>query len=415
MPSKKTPEITTSKSDPGDDIIRRFRYQCTYAAILSIAILLKDSVIKEIYCEHHEDVLMKTTDNRLIGIQVKTRDVDLGAYKAEDKQIENSIKRFVELEMEFNDSFTNFVIATNVGFVKDKTSKGLHYILELCANADPQKKREVKKWLNKIADKSRSDIDTVIKVLKKTRLKSDIGNIDDIEAKLNLKLDELPELDQSTLGELKQISSELIKLHIDASSLKHKSPLNEYFIYQKEPTKSEEQEIIKGKKITKVGLMKIIGKYQTDKINIYLKDDPDNLVNLTDTSKMEIKLDAGGVSNDNIQLLKDNKFSMEQKTASWIHKWGAKKSGKRYNQIKSIVHNECQHAYDDHVSTKESSNDRNSNGTKMLVALRTALKERYKLDNNLFLGCSPEHLYGMAGILTADCKVWWSEKFDLNS
>ncbi|WP_367388092.1 hypothetical protein [Lewinella sp. LCG006] len=128
---------------------------------------------------------------------------------------------------------------------------------------------------------------------------------------------------------------------------------------------------------------------------------------------MEVKLDAGGISYDNIQLLKDNKFAMESTLTRWIHRFGSSRAGERYNQVKSIVMNECQIAYDNNIPKKPLLMRRPSFGTQMLNSLRIELKQRHSNNPDVFLGCLPEHLYGMSGILTEECKVWWSDKFDL--
>ena len=54
-----TLESTLDPSDPGDDTLRRYRYQATYAAILAVRMVQKESEIAEIFCEHHNDISLK--------------------------------------------------------------------------------------------------------------------------------------------------------------------------------------------------------------------------------------------------------------------------------------------------------------------------------------------------------------------
>ena len=48
----------------------------------------------------------------------------------------------------------------------------------------------------------------------------------------------------------------------------------------------------------------------------------------------------------------------------------------------------------------------------MLIELRTKL--RSKLKENITFDCQYIHLLGVAGILTEECKIWWSEKFKID-
>ena len=108
-----------------------------------------------------------------------------------------------------------------------------------------------------------------------------------------------------------------------------------------------------------------------------------------------------------MNLQKDNKYAAEKHYISWIHKHGEDKAKKQYEQVKLIVQNECQGAYDETKNTTEEF------GTEMLKDVRKRLKGRITNDRNSFFGCKEEHLLGMSAILTEDCKIWWSEKFDI--
>ena len=68
--------------------------------MLSLSSLLDDEAeTEEVYCEHHEDVLVKKRGGRFHGVQIKTRFDEAGPHKSTDEEIAGSIKRFIELEM----------------------------------------------------------------------------------------------------------------------------------------------------------------------------------------------------------------------------------------------------------------------------------------------------------------------------
>jgi hypothetical protein len=53
-----TVEQVLSLTDPGDDMQRRLRYQASYGALLCLN-LIADNDLSEVFCEHHEDFLIK--------------------------------------------------------------------------------------------------------------------------------------------------------------------------------------------------------------------------------------------------------------------------------------------------------------------------------------------------------------------
>ena len=96
--STPSPDEELSRDDPGDDTARRYRFQWTWAAITCCAMLDDTDDIVEIFCEHHEDVLLKHRDGKFSGHQVKTRESDQPVWKASDVQVKQSLVRFVELD-----------------------------------------------------------------------------------------------------------------------------------------------------------------------------------------------------------------------------------------------------------------------------------------------------------------------------
>lgn len=409
MDNPNKPDIVVSKTDKGDDIQRRFRYQCTYAAILSLYMFETDSIIEEVYCEMHEDILLKLKSGKFCGIQVKTRENHLGPFNLDDSEIKKSIIRFIQHESKFEDKFEYYTIATNAGFSKDK-NKCINSLIELARKDDitellkPRSKS--KAWIQGIAKDANCNEKKVIKVLSRLRLYGAISSIDDIQFKLTQKLAELLQLGNETLGSLKILSDNLILMHIKASSLANQSILSEYFILCKDPEEEELKAIISGKKVTRKSIEDIILKFQAEPITLIIKDST-GIPEITGVKKLEKKMDAGGISYDNIQLAKDQKYSSESLAASWIHKFDQNEAEKRYDQVKLIINNECQEAFDESLKPTELF------GTEMLISVRKRLKDRYFREKESFFDCKYDHLLGVAAILTEECKVWWSQKFDI--
>jgi hypothetical protein len=125
------PSEILSNSDHGDDMQLRVRYQSTYGAMIALGMLLDTVEIEEVYCEQHEDLLLRRTDGTFCGCQVKTRHPKLGAFKTDDAQISDAFARFVALDIQFNGKFARYIIATNVAFwQQEKNSKSLPHLPE---------------------------------------------------------------------------------------------------------------------------------------------------------------------------------------------------------------------------------------------------------------------------------------------
>lgn len=409
MVSDASPTEKLSENDKGDDTLRRFRYQCTYAAIISLNMFSENSTIEEIFCELHEDILVKLKTGRFIGIQVKTRENHLGPFAIDDIEIKKSIVRFIQHESRFQNYFDHYTISTNAGFSKAK-NKCLQTLINFALDNRPDEllkpRTKSKTWIKEIAQIANCKDKEVIHVLSKLKLYDKISSLQDIEYNFINKLAEILHLKNETLGLLHLIANNIIIHHVNASSLSNHEALSEFYILCKEHEKTEIREIINSKRVTKENLTNIIERLRTEPISLFLKDN-NSIPKNFDNKIMEIKMDAGGISYDNIKLAKDQKFSIEALTTSWLYKYDQIEAVKRYNQVKLIINTECQEAYDE-----EEQKDK-SFGSNMLKKVRLKLRERYKTDAVSFFDCKYEHLLGMVGVLTEECLVWWSEKFKI--
>src|SRR5262245_17162434 len=114
------PATTPPDEDVGADTQRRFRHQSCYTAMLSLGLLDDEGPILELYCEHHEDVILKLKSAKFRAIQVKTRLAGGVPFKATDAEIIGALRRFVSLEVKFPGVFESYVIASSVGFWHEK-------------------------------------------------------------------------------------------------------------------------------------------------------------------------------------------------------------------------------------------------------------------------------------------------------
>lgn len=410
-----TPDQVLSESDPGDDTQRRFRYQAAYAAMLSLLIESNESVqdkllcdVEELFCEHHDDILLKCQDQTYIAVQVKTRKAGLTPFKATDVQIQSAVNKFVKMEEQFPNSFTRFIIATNSGYWKGKKNESnLPYILELVKNeGEARSDKSVQKFIRNIPKEYNIISDLVIRVLQKVELKDDLPSFDYIENILAVEIGNLPDMSGKRLNELKKAAKLLTNAMFRAASLNHESPLQNYFAFCKNPAKEKTDAIIESKRITREKIHVALEAAVTDEAllrtwhHVPISELPKGL------KKLELKMAAGGISKSNIDLAKDHKYSADHLLLEWFYK-NRVMADQRYGHLRTIVRTECNEAHD--LVERE----RGLYGQDMLSEIRKRLRSRCSEEKNSMFGCMYEHLLGIAGILTEECEIWWSEVFNI--
>ena len=406
----KQPNEILSANDPGDDVQRRFRYQSTYAAVLSLHMCKEDSPIEELYCELHEDILLKFKDGKFGGVQVKTRERHLGPLDLNCEEIKKALKRFVGLDLLFPSTFSSFTIATNVGFSKTK-DKCIETIHDLAKDGDTgtllKKRSKSKLLISQIAKDHSCSEDQVISVLGRLRLFGSISSIEDIKTNLTQKVADTLNLKGQTLGVINAIVDKLILKHIDAASLSNGASHSEYFVLSNEPKDEAIKAVIQNKRLTKQIVLDIVKQQLAEPVTLFIKDSG-GIPRLSGSGqKLAAKMDAGGISLENIELAKDQKYSFEALTLTWLYKYPEDEANKRYDQVISIVKNQCQESFD------EAFKDEQLFGIDMLRLTRGKIRTRYMGQESDFFDCKYEHLLGVAGVLTEDCKVWWSKHFTL--
>jgi Cap4 dsDNA endonuclease len=417
MSNSRTPENFLDKDDPGDETLRRFRYQAAYSAIKSLAMLEANPEVAYIFCEHWEDVLVKRCDGKFIGIQIKTRATGKDAFKSGDEEMLKSLKRFIHLEENFPNDFERYVIAANCGFWQGKkNSSNLNHLLELAQSIALE---EISSnphllFLVKKLTASSKEHNFIGQVLRKVSLENSPG-LEDINARLARTLGHCPHVNHLTVPSITKLADRLTDTVLKASSIPRMSLREEYLVLLKDLEQEKVNLSIQDKKITRDDLTNLFNAFQLESSSsphtALLKtcEHP----SLSELSKgmrrMDLKMIAGEISVGSISLAKDHKHSAEYLLNQWLFKYGDRKANDQYQQVRNIVLTECQEAYDEvfEVDTPF--------GMKMLQMFRKQMRERHNQDRNLFFGCTYEHLCGVAGILTEECLVWWSPEFELPS
>lgn len=281
-----TPDSILSSDDHGDDIQRRYRYQNTYTAIISLSLIKEKSNTDYIFCEQHEDILVKQKDGTFVGIQIKTRD-SKEPYQASDEAVIKSLKRFIKLESQFQGKFSQYVIAVNNGFwQKKKTSNNLPYLLQLaksagnegivhdkCLSTFAQKLCSNDKALRSIVLKSdETIINLALRVLGKVTADEDLPGLDDIHERLIKEISQLPDMSQRGYRNLDRLANTLVHEMLRAASLASNSSQPLYFYLLADSTEQRKNTIIQGKRITTEKLRQIIKEHFSTETPSYIKN-----------------------------------------------------------------------------------------------------------------------------------------------
>lgn len=406
------PGSTLSTIDRGDDMQMRVRYQTTYAAFLALGMLLDATEIIEIYCEHHEDVLVRKANGKYQGCQVKTRLASIGPFKADDDQIKSALSRFVGLDIEFPGHFESFVIATNVGFWQSaESSKNLPYITALAQGSNgavPKTSRKIHKLVGSLCADNNCKRELVWSVLARVELQPELPQFHDIEKQLAVQIAVVLGETHRRFDELTRAAKAAVQLIGGASSRSHSSPLFRYFVFVEGASNAEEGAIIEAKRISKERLWQVI-KLSFDDAVLLCSGNRIDLTTLpTGMTKIEKKMAAGGITAAEIELAKDLKFSMDKLLQEWMYKYGPKEATRRFDHLQLIVKDDC---FEASGHTKAAG----PYGTAMLARVRSNLKgsAAHHAAQLTPMGLTYNHLLGVTGILTEECTVWWSDPFDL--
>lgn len=430
------PLVAPDRSDPGDETLRRYRYQATYAATLAVEMLHADSDVVEIYCEQYEDILIRLSSGKFRGIQIKTREETGGPLRATDESILDALLGFVSLELAFPDTFVGFMLGTNSSFDRDGKGHGnLPAVLgemrawkvdptspctkarRLAATLIKRLTKQVKKAKRAkgvAASNASPSVDDVLRVLLKLDAVDDLPKLPDIKGRLRSQLaHHSSKAANSTLAAVDRVVDALEHVAYSAASRADEDG-NGRLWFVADPEKralARTTAELQGKCITREIVSRSIDKHCSGSLVVSATPaNPDQVRGKL--SILDRKLVAGGLSAGTISMAHDAVASVEELGTRWLYQ-DAAEGLRRYNHARTVVKKECTIAYEaraaeDSVGT--------TFGPQMLSDIESRLKQRRILDESGVLKeCDEEHLLGHAFALTGDCIVWWSTSRDLGN
>lgn len=399
-----SPDTVPATGDPGDDTARRYRYQWTYAAIVCCMLLDEAEDVIEVFCEHHEDVLIKHIDGTFSGLQIKTRDSDQGVWKASDDAARGSCVRFAKIEAAFPGRFRAFRFLTNHPLYAAGNGKDLCYVLHTIRAVASETKlsRPVARFLTHIASEAGCTTEVAIAALAKTSASDDLPKLPDIEMRLVTALTGVwTRAADCSHASVVRAARSLVSECGRASSLAHQDVLPAYLPATGDPPGKELAARLEGKRIAQARVLNVLdfGLNETAPLD----GEPESCVEpgTGATDLLLRKLHAGGFSAVSRNSAKDLRDKADYLGIVWTKKHGRTSGLQRYGHVRSLVLSDAARAYE------ARRNAGHPFGLQMLSELRSRFQHRRTEGSQLY-ECSNEHLEGFAYSLTSECKVQWS-------
>lgn len=403
-----SPAEIRDTDDPGDETQRRFRYQHAYGVILLTGVVTGKLGYESIWCEHHDDFLAQFSGG-FNSYQVKTRIPELGAWELTTDGFVSAITKFAKLETRFPQKISRFKFVSNTQTFRSnsegKVGRSPDKLIEAIAKSsnESELKHPFDKSIAKLASDCMTTSDRIFAVFK--RLEIVVGpSLADFEAVLSqTHIASIEACRSLPPYQLNAIRDELIQKIYDASSNFVDDPAKHWTCIN--GAAANDPRIL-----AKQLFPNIVEESVRAKSPPYFRYSPmatktEARLTGNDLSTLEKKLIRGNLRQQMETMLRRT-ISTEQH----LLKLAASKPdeiSEIRNQLESVVQGVC-----DDASLQNAVNGEIS-GQRMLAQVQQRLE---KLADE-----RPQHVHhqpydclvGMAGLLTEECTVWWSNRFDL--
>lgn len=392
-------------TDVGDETSNRFRYQWVLSAVFCCMLLDQAEDVQEVFCEHHEDILLKHNNGFFTGIQVKTRASDQPLWTANDEVVISAFAKFVSLDSQYPRQFQSFIFITNHPIQSTSNGKDIAFLLSKISASQSYDSlcNVAKNFIRKISGNAEIEEEGTYNTLKKASIKHNLPKFQDATMRLiNTLVLVWDRAKVASYEGIKRTANCLIDACFRASSLASQDLLPAYLPVSTNGVEKEIQERITGKIFNKQRVCDVLLQGLDD--TIPLSCDPMNLEDIRTGSKelLRKKLAAGGFSAVSTIYAEDLRDTADYAGARLIQKYGREQGLQKYQELRLKVQGDAARAYENEKKDEEQF------GIDMLSSLRNDLKNRVSSGEQLY-GCSSEHLEGLAYSLTSQCKIMWSK------
>lgn len=404
-------------TDPGDETQRNFRYQHGYGALLLILGYTAHYPCKAIWCEHHEDLFAEMESGDYEAYQVKTRRPEKGDWTLSDTEIQKCLGRFVELHRKFGQRICRFVIVSNAEFMtcgldiqdEGRIKKSIVRFLEAVKSTaadqigSPWRFADV---LHKLSTQLNCTPDELFSVLSRTDLVKGPPK-DNFETEIShnalTECNGCNLLDKTTLN---NIRDEIFQRVFEASSLSIDDPAK-----WTESLLSPSQSKLKAKRVSTSVVEECINqsgelifRYQPVDGSLSISS------NVSNKNILKEKLAKGNLD-DLVRSMNRRALSTERRLLekSYLPKFDLSSF---MTQIESVVQAECDDAAVESLQ-ELGTKDNPRFGPLMYKKVSMRLKDIVENSPQLVMNEPYEALIGIVGLLSENCSVWWSDKFQI--
>lgn len=398
-----SPELASGIGDAGDETANRYRFQWTWAAVVCCMLLDDIDDVVEVFCEHHEDVLLKHRDGSFTGHQVKTRSDDQPPWKAIDRSVLAACARFAKLETAFPERFRRFLFLTNHPLYSAGNGRDLIFVLQsikFAATFDDLS-APIQSWVKRISRQANVSKAIAFAAMSKTDASADLPKLRDAVIRLIDTIAQCwPPATECSHQSVRQAAQALVEECSRASSLDHEQLLPAYVLAAVD-TDEEQLARINGKRMTLARIQDVLERGRDS--TAILAGDPALWAEPGEgsTELLHRKLDAGGFSAVSRNSAEDLRNKADYLGIRWTKQYGNTKGLARYDHVRTLVLADAGRAFDATQTVDHRF------GPAMRGDLRRQFQSRRISGDQLF-DCSDDHLEGFAFSLTAQCKVIWS-------
>jgi Mor family transcriptional regulator len=410
----KSPIGTYDDSDPGDEMQLRVRYQHSYGLILLAQAVRKKNDCFALWFEQHDDILYESSNKSFDYYQVKTRKETSGYWTMGDVDLTKSLKRFTEFEQRFGASSRKYVFVSNCPFKETNPSakdnlvgnSPINFFREIVSVKSIKDISNVfKSKFSELAKNFNCDENILFKVIKKTELVKG-PTLDAFEVELSCShLHQIPECRDYDLPRIHKLRDEIIYRIFAASSLSVNSPEKHIFDLVR---KSPDDPRIISKKMTTSEFLDLL---TSDKKSTFSFMPGTASISMGCGEKnmwiLKQKLKKAGLENQ-YESIRRKSLSTEYDFLEQIAKSEDSSTvTATLDQVESIVLGECCE------SILEATESKGINGVVAMTNTIKKLRHIVKEQPDLVRDQPYESLIGIAGLLTGECKIWWSPRFEL--
>jgi hypothetical protein len=393
--------------DVGAQTHRNYNYQSIHGVILLCAATANKLDYKAIWCEQEDDFLAEIDGSLFDSYQIKGKTPELGYWNCGFKGFISAMAVFLRIERDFPGSIRYYNFICEASPFQSADPKETHKCplalqeasSKVSALADLDK--SALKAINSLASKLKCPPSDLLPILKRLRftpepLRKELA----IDALVATHLPLVPCCQHVSPARLRRVAVDVIGQIDEASKLSTTAPERHYACLT---PKGEDNPQLLAKRVS---VEQFVSRCEetTRPVFRYIPDlrSSDSARNDPGTRRFFAKLKRGGLD-DQADSLRARKISAE----AVLLELATRPEGEHeLHHLTSLVKAECDDA-------SILSNDAKPHfGPAMYKQVLESLGAIAAKQPSPVSGQPKEVLMGIAGLLTEECKVWWSEKFD---